>query len=53
VEIKKVKFSTSVPGPGAGQPNVFVIIKGTSRYPTNGAADFSIQTLVTQRLLNI
>jgi prepilin-type N-terminal cleavage/methylation domain-containing protein len=53
VDIERVSFYVDPGSPKVRQPSVFMTIEGTSKVNTNGAADFSIQTLIAQRLLNI
>lgn len=37
----------------AGQPGVFLIIKGTARVHPTSYSDFNLQTFISQRILNI
>jgi prepilin-type N-terminal cleavage/methylation domain-containing protein len=60
INITDLRFYTNVGVSGSVQPSVFLIIKGTSAQKdangnelTGGAADFTIQTMITQRILNI
>lgn len=59
VDVTDVKFFISNPAPGVGsgaqysQPSVFILIKGVAQISDNLSSDFSLQTLVSQRILNI
>ncbi len=58
VDITDVKFFISNPAPGVGtianaQPSVFILIKGVAQITDNLSSEFSLQTLVSQRILNI
>lgn len=60
INVTELKFYTDKGVPSSSQPNVFITIKGESAQKdasggdfTGGAANFTIQTLVTQRVLNI
>jgi hypothetical protein len=37
----------------SGQPNVFLIIKGTATINPTQSSDFTIQTFISQRNLNL
>lgn len=67
VDITDVKFFINNPKPGMfvavndpnansseyGQPSVFVILKGVAKLNDNLSSDFSLQTLISQRILNL
>lgn len=53
INITKLEFYTKVPPLGQDQPAVFIVIKGTAYINKTQSSDFSIQTFVSQRLLNI
>ncbi len=53
VDIKTLDFYASVPDKGVDQPGIFIVIKGTAYINKTQISDFSIQTFVSQRLLNI
>lgn len=61
IDIKKMDLYAKVPEPGSaavpdeqkGQPGAFVVIKGTAFINKTESSDFSIQTFISQRLLNI
>ncbi len=53
IDVKSMDFYVKVPTPGEDQPAVFIIIKGTAHVNKTQSSDFSIQTFVSQRLLNI
>jgi prepilin-type N-terminal cleavage/methylation domain-containing protein len=53
INIEKMEFYVKSPNAGSGdQPGVFLIIKGTARINPTTLSDFSIQTFISQRLLN-
>ncbi len=59
VDITDVSFFINNPEPGMGsgaehmQPSVFILIKGIAKIAENQSSEFSVQTLVSQRILNI
>lgn len=61
IDIERLGFWVNRPKPSSavaaiedkGQPNVFVLIKGTAYVNKTSASDFSMQTLISQRVLNI
>lgn len=60
VDVKELKFVVnnyvtdfSMPTEEIGQPSVFLYIKGTAGVNPTSASDFSIQTLISQRNLNL
>lgn len=53
INITDVKFIVNQGNPGSVQPSVFLLIKGTSAVNPTDASNFSIQTLISQRYLNI
>ena len=53
INVEKMEFYVKSPNAGSGdQPGVFLIIKGTARINPTTLSDFSIQTFISQRLLN-
>ncbi len=50
---RPVKASDTSVGNDRGQPSVFILIKGTAYVNKTKSSDFSMQTLVSQRVLNI
>ena len=53
IDITDVRFKVNPGSPGSVQPTVFLLIKGTSAVNPTEASDFIIQTLISQRYLNI
>ncbi len=53
VDVKKMTFYVKVPPAGTDQPGVFILIKGTTYINKSQATDFSLQTFISQRRLNI
>jgi len=53
ITITDAAFYINPGSPGSVQPSVFVLIKGTSAINPTEASDFTIQTLISQRYLNI
>lgn len=65
VDITDVKFFINNPKPGMfsanpggssaeyEQPSVFVLLKGIAKISDNLSSDFSLQTLISQRILNL
>jgi len=53
ITITDAAFYINPGSPGFVQPSVFVLIKGTSAINPTEASDFTIQTLISQRYLNI
>lgn len=53
INITDMKFIVRPGNSGTDQPSVFLIIKGTSAVNPTDASNFSIQTFISQRLLNI
>jgi prepilin-type N-terminal cleavage/methylation domain-containing protein len=53
INITEANFVVNPGSPGISQPTVFVLIKGTSAINPTEASDFTIQTLISQRYLNI
>lgn len=53
IDITEMKFLVNPGIAGSEQPSVFLIIKGTSSINPTDASNFSIQTFISQRLLNI
>ncbi|MEI6490235.1 MAG: type II secretion system protein [bacterium] len=53
ITITAVNFVVNPGRPGISQPTVFVLIKGTSAINPTEASDFTIQTLISQRYLNL
>ncbi len=53
ITITAVNFVVNPGRPSDSQPTVFVLINGTSAINPTEASDFTIQTLISQRYLNI
>lgn len=53
INIKSMKFLVNPGVRGVSQPSVFLIIQGTSATSLTDASNFTIQTLISQRDLNI
>jgi prepilin-type N-terminal cleavage/methylation domain-containing protein len=53
VDIQKMEFYVDNPISNEGQPKIFLIIKGTATINPTQVSDFSIQTLISQRNLNL
>ena len=55
VDVQTLNFKVNNPPSNdySGQPSVFLIIKGTANVNPNEVSDFSIQTLISQRNLNL
>lgn len=53
IDIQEMSYYVNNPAAGTGQPGVFIILKGTAYINKTQSSDFSIQTFVSQRLLNI
>jgi len=53
IDIQEMAFYVNTPSVGVDQPGVFIVIKGTAYINKTQSSDFSIQTFVSQRLLNI
>ena len=54
INIENLKFYVRGAGPGSGyQPNVLIVIKGKAGLKSNTTSEFSVQTLVSQRQLNL
>lgn len=53
INITKMDLYIKVPTPGTDQPGVFVQIQGTAAINKTKSSDFSVQTFISQRLLNI
>lgn len=53
IDIKALEFYVKVPPPNEDQPGVFILIKGTAFLNKTTASDFSMQTFVSQRTLNL
>ncbi len=53
IDIKEMQFYVKVPTASTDQPGVFVVIKGTAYINKTQFSDFSIQTFISQRLLNL
>ncbi|MEI6553491.1 MAG: type II secretion system protein [bacterium] len=53
VDIKELSFYLNNPVSGDGQPKIFLIIKGTANVNPTQTSDFTIQTLISQRNLNL
>lgn len=53
VDIQKMEFYVDNPISSEGQPKIFLIIKGTATINPTQTSDFSIQTLISQRNLNL
>ncbi len=53
ISITKLEYYVKVPSSGTDQPGVFIVIKGTAYLNKTQSSDFSVQTFVSQRLLNI
>lgn len=53
IDVQKMDIYVKTPNPGLDQPGVFVVIKGTSFINKTQLSNFSIQTFISQRLLNI
>ena len=53
ITITDAAFYINPGSPGSVQPSVFVLIEGTSAINPTEASDFTIQTLISQRYLNI
>ncbi|MDQ5912568.1 MAG: Type secretion system protein, partial [Patescibacteria group bacterium] len=53
VDIKSMKLYVNNPAPGAGQPSIFLIITGEAKILDNQVTQFGLQTLVSQRVLNL
>lgn len=55
IDITKLEFYVTTPTPGQGQPGVTVLVSGKAVGTNLDAAvsDFSIQTYISQRVLNI
>lgn len=53
IDVQKMDIYVKTPNPGIDQPGVFVVIKGTAFINRTQSSDFSIQTFISQRLLNI
>ena len=53
VDITNLSFYLDNPVSGTGQPKIFLIIKGTASVNPTPASDFTIQTLISQRNLNL
>lgn len=53
INIQKLEFYVKAPAAGEDQPGVFILIKGTAFINKTEFSDFSIQTFVSQRVLNI
>ncbi len=46
-------FYVSTPSPSIGQPKVFLVLSGTASTSANSISNFSLQTTISQRVLNI
>lgn len=53
INVTRMALYVKVPAPSTDQPGVFVQIQGTAAVNASTASDFSIQTFISQRLLNI
>lgn len=53
IDIKDMQILTNIGTPGSSQPSVFLLIHGTSAVNPTEASDFTVQTLISQRRLNI
>ena len=53
VDIQQLDFYVDNPVSNEGQPKVFLVIKGTSTINPTQSSDFAIQTLISQRNLNL
>ncbi len=53
VDIKSMKLYVNNPAPGTGQPSIFLIITGEAKILDNQVTQFGLQTLVSQRVLNL
>lgn len=53
INITDMKFYVRNPSAGAGQPGVFLIIRGTAKVNPTTISTFNLQTFISQRVLNI
>ncbi|MDD5318960.1 MAG: type II secretion system protein [Candidatus Pacebacteria bacterium] len=53
VTINKLNFYVYTPAKGAGQPGALMILTGTASTTKTSVSNFSIQTTISQRVLNI
>ncbi len=53
VDIQQLDFYVDNPVSNEGQPKVFLVIKGTATINPTQTSDFAIQTLISQRNLNL
>lgn len=53
IDVQSFGLYVNVPAPGTAQPSIFMLIRGTAYVNSTSASNFSIQTFVSQRLLNI
>ncbi|MEI8062252.1 MAG: type II secretion system protein [bacterium] len=53
VDVTSMKFIVNPGTPGSVQPTVFLIIQGTGAVSPTDASNFTVQTLISQRRLNI
>jgi len=53
VDIQQLDFYVDNPISNDGQPKVFLVIKGTATVNPTQSSDFAIQTLISQRNLNL
>jgi prepilin-type N-terminal cleavage/methylation domain-containing protein len=53
IDVRQMDLYAKVPYPGQDQPGVFIVIKGTAFINKTQSSDFSVQTFISQRLLNI
>jgi hypothetical protein len=54
IDVKKMDLYAKVPSAlDQDQPGVFLVIKGTAFINKTQFSDFSVQTFISQRLLNI
>lgn len=53
ISVDNLGFYASTPAIGAGQPSVFLVLKGQALVNATSISTFNIQTYISQRLLNI
>lgn len=53
IDVTKMDFYVKVPTPNTDQSSIFAQIKGTASINKTSASDFTVQTFISQRLLNI